>query len=144
MAKFKIRVTVKAECTYEVEVDHTSEANAEDEAKDLWREKLPDDFQVEKGYVTDWEVETEQLTAVCPDCNVEHIIQHDDLPICHCNQFGHNPYLAMRNPPTRDYRSRPHLIVDGVCTPEPWWWDDNEYCAACGAKIEEEDKANGR
>jgi len=143
MAKFKIKVTVKAQCDYEVEVDHTSEANAEDEATSLWREKMPEDFQVEKGYVTDWEVETEQLTADCPGCGVEHPILTNDTPVCHCGQFGHNPYAGTPENPDGRAPLRPHLIVNGVCTPEPWWWDDNEYCAACGAKMEAEEKANG-
>lgn len=143
MAKFKVKVKLIAAVDYEVEVETADEARAENVASGAWREMLPEDFQVEKGYITKVETEAEQLTADCPGCGIEHIIQHDDLPICYCNQFGHNPYAAMRNPPTRNYTSRPHLIVNGVCTPEPWWWDDNEYCAVCGAKMEAEDKANG-
>jgi predicted RNA-binding Zn-ribbon protein involved in translation (DUF1610 family) len=143
MAKFKIRVTIKAECTYEVEMDESTEAKAEDAATLIWREKVPEDFQVEKGYITNWELETEQLTAICPDCGIEHAILHDDLPVCYCGQFGHNPYTGSPENPKGRALLHPHLIVNGVCTPEPWWWDDNEYCAACGAKIEAEEKANG-
>lgn len=144
MAKFKIRVTVKAECAYGIEVDADTVGKAEDAASRQWRDKLPEDFQVEKGYVTEWDIETEQLTAICPGCGIEHAILHDDLRVCYCGQFGHNPYLGLSNPPTRNYVSRPHLIVNDVCTPEPWWWDDNEYCAGCGAEIERVDKENGR
>jgi hypothetical protein len=74
MAKFKVKVTIKAECSYEIEMDTDTEARAEDDATKLWRQKLPDDFQIEKGYITDWETETEQLTAVCPRCGTEHAI----------------------------------------------------------------------
>ena len=72
MSKFKVKVTIKAECEYEVEVDSENEDQAEDCALKMWREKVPEDFQVEKGYITDWDIEAEQLTAVCPDCNSEH------------------------------------------------------------------------
>jgi hypothetical protein len=78
VAKFKIEVKIKAEFSYEVEVDHDSEANAEDEALAQWRERLPEDFQVEKGYITDWETEIEQLTAICPQCGTEHTIPTAD------------------------------------------------------------------
>lgn len=72
MSKFKVKVKIHAECEYEVEMDTDTEDQAEDRALKLWREKTPEDFQVEKGYITDWEVEAEQLTAECPDCNKEH------------------------------------------------------------------------
>ena len=139
MAKFKVRVNVIAELSYEVEVDEADEPKANDAATAMWASKMPSDFQVHKDYVTDWETETEQLTAVCPGCGVEHVILHNDLRVCHCGQFGHN--LDLIGPrPSKMQRLRPHLIVDNVCTPEPWWWDDSDYCAACGAKIEAEEK----
>lgn len=72
MSKFKVKVKVTAACEYEVEVHTSTKAQSENTATGLWREKLPEDFQVEKGYITDWEIETEQLTAECPDCNTEH------------------------------------------------------------------------
>lgn len=143
MAKFKVKVKIKAEYEYEVEMDTDTEAQAEDGATNLWREKMPEDFQVEKGYITAYETEADQLTAICPGCHVEHVIPHDDLRVCHCGQFGHNPYYEPSVPLSKRAPMRPHLIVDNVCTPEPWWWDDHDYCAACGAKIELEDKANG-
>jgi hypothetical protein len=110
MAKFKIKVRVVAACEYEVEIDHDTEAKAEDEATRIWRDKIPSDFQVEKGYITDWEVETEQQTAICPDCGIEHTI-----PTADRNQAGADS-----------------------------WHEDYEYCKPCGAKMEAEDKANGR
>lgn len=70
--KYKVQVTVKAECTYTVEVEERSEAVAEDAATALWRTELPDDFQVEKGYITDWEIEEiENLTWECSECEKE-------------------------------------------------------------------------
>lgn len=144
MAKYKVQVRVIAELSYNVEVESDSEANAEHAATLACKKHMPSDFNVNVDYVTAWETDTDQLTAICPGCHIEHIVLHAELPICYCNQFGHNPYGAMRDPPTRNYISRPHLIVDGACTPEPWWWNDSEYCAACGAKIELEDKLNGR
>lgn len=120
MAKFKIKVTVTAQCDYEVEVDERTEAKAEATACGLWREKMPEDFQVEKGYTTNWETEVEQLTADCPECGVEHRIG--------TSEYGHRH------------------IVEGVLVTRPdveWWLEDQDYCAACGAKIEEEEKGNG-
>jgi hypothetical protein len=67
--KYKVDVTVKAEFTYQVEVEAPSEARAEDEATGMWRSEMPDDFQVNKGYVTNWDVDDiEQLTWECSDC----------------------------------------------------------------------------
>lgn len=143
MAKFKAQVTVKAEFSYEVEVNEDNETKAEQAAANQWRDKMPDDFQVDKGYITTYKVEAEQLTAICPGCNVEHIIPHDDLRVCHCGQFGHNPYYDASVPHHKRPALRPHLIVENVCTPEPWWWDDQEYCADCGAKMEAEEKSDG-
>lgn len=71
--KYKVKVIIKAEVEYEVEVDADSEHKAEDIATGMWREKTPDDFQVNKGYITDWEVdETEQLTYYCVECDKEY------------------------------------------------------------------------
>jgi hypothetical protein len=72
VSKFKVKVSITAMCEYEVELDTDNEDQAEDCALKLWREKTPEDFQVEKGYITDWEVEAEQISATCPDCNKEH------------------------------------------------------------------------
>lgn len=144
MAKFKVKVKIMAAFEYEVEVETPDEARAENVASASWREMMPEDFQVEKGYISKVETESVQLTADCPGCGKEHAILTDDTPVCHCGQFGHNPYAGTPENPDGRAQLRPHLIVDGVCTPEPWWWDDNEYCAECGAKMEAEDKANGR
>ncbi len=69
--KFKVQVIVKAETGYEVEIDADSEIQAEDFAVDQWRTKLPDDFQVDKSYITDWETEAEQLSWECMECGRE-------------------------------------------------------------------------
>lgn len=69
--KYKVKVTITAQCSYEVEVDERSESMAVDAACAMWRDQLPNDFQVEKGYITDWEDETEQLTFKCEECAVE-------------------------------------------------------------------------
>jgi hypothetical protein len=70
MPRFKIRVVVRAECEYEVEVEAPLEHLAEDDATAMWRDKLPDDFQVEKGYITDWDCEeVTQLTWECEECS---------------------------------------------------------------------------
>lgn len=78
MAKFRVKVKIKAEYDYEVEMDTDTEKQAENGATDLWREKMPEDFQVEKGYITAWKTEAEQLTAICPGCDKEHTIDTAD------------------------------------------------------------------
>jgi hypothetical protein len=78
LAKFTAKVRIIAESSYEVEIDTDTEANAESEARGMWREKLPGDFQVARGYISNVEVETEQLTADCPRCNKEHTIPTAD------------------------------------------------------------------
>lgn len=73
MAKFKMKVIIKAQVEYEVEVEAATEWEAEDRATGMWRQMTPDDFQVEKGYITDWDVDhTEQLTADCERCGIEY------------------------------------------------------------------------
>jgi len=70
--KYKVDVTIRAEFTYTVEVEAPSEARAEDEATGMWRSEMPDDFQVNKGYITAWDVDnTDQLTWECEDCGKE-------------------------------------------------------------------------
>ena len=65
-------MVIKAACSYEVEVEADDETEAEDKATGMWREHLPDDFQVEKGYITDWEAEDiEQLSWECSECDKE-------------------------------------------------------------------------
>jgi hypothetical protein len=77
MAKFKIDITVVAACTYTVEMDYPNEDRANDEAVALWREQLPEDFQVDKGYITDWQIDTRQLTWNCVGCGAEIAEQQD-------------------------------------------------------------------
>lgn len=70
--KYKVEVTVKAEMTYTVEVEERDEATAEEAACAMWRTETPDDFQVDKGYITDWEIESiENLTWECAECEKE-------------------------------------------------------------------------
>jgi len=71
MATYKISVTVVAEAEYEVEVETSSEAKAEDLATAMWREKTPDGFQVDKGYITDWQTESEQTSWECHECGLD-------------------------------------------------------------------------
>lgn len=75
MAKWNVRVKVMAEVEYEAEVEtgSNSETEADRAAFALWREKLPEDFQVNKGYITEINVEeTEQITATCERCDVDY------------------------------------------------------------------------
>ena len=73
MAKYKVTIKVKAEVEYTVEVEADREHEAEDLAISMDQQMLPSDFQVNKGYITDWETEEiEQLTFVCQRCDKEY------------------------------------------------------------------------
>jgi hypothetical protein len=124
MPQYEITVKVVATCSYTVTVDARDEAQAESEAISRYATECPEDFQVEKGYI-EWELDTDQLTADCPDCFTEHVIPHNNLRTCHCGQFTDS----------EERYKRQHILVDGVCAPAPWWSEDQEYCAACGARI---------
>lgn len=78
MPKFKVKVTVSAERTYEVEVDERDWRTAEAAAAGMWRTETGDDFQVDKVQVDD--IISEQLTADCPECGKEHRIPTADSP----------------------------------------------------------------
>ena len=67
--KYSIEVTITAQCSYTVQVEADSEYKAELEAGSRWRNELPDDFQVDKGYITDSETEATQLTWCCDECS---------------------------------------------------------------------------
>lgn len=70
--KYRVKVVVRAGCEYEVEVCASSETEANDLASAMWRSKLPSDFDVEKGYVTDWVAdETVQIRWACNECDRE-------------------------------------------------------------------------
>jgi hypothetical protein len=69
MAKFSVEVTLTASVTYTVEVEESSESRAEDQAQSVWRSMLPEDFQVDKGYISDWDAEVTQLTWQCEACD---------------------------------------------------------------------------
>lgn len=117
MAKFKVKVKVVAEYEYETEVDESDFSKAESAGARQWREKMPSDFQVHEDYISEWETDSEQLTADCPRCGVEHPVETSDRPDV--------------------------IIVNGKRTLRPdveWWRGDEQYCAACGAKIEAEEK----
>ncbi len=137
MAKFSVRVTSKAKDSYTVEVEASDDEKAEALATshEIFAANTSEDFQVPRNNCS-FEFETEQLTADCPDCGKEHLILSDDLPVCYCGAFGHNPYAGSPENLHGRAQMRPHLIVDGVCTPEPWWYEDQDYCAECGAEAE--------
>ena len=132
MAKFRVQVTCIVERTYTVEVDASTEDRAEQAAGNQWRDQLQD-FDVDKP--DRWKFESQQLTAECPDCGLEHDIPHDDLRVCHCGAF-----VSDADPdPRYELHRLCHPLVDGNCVPAPWWWQDQDYCAGCGKLAEERD-----
>jgi hypothetical protein len=66
--KYSVEVTITAQCTYTVEVEADGDYKAELEAGSRWRDMLPDDFQVDRGYLTDEECEVTQLSWECDEC----------------------------------------------------------------------------
>jgi predicted RNA-binding Zn-ribbon protein involved in translation (DUF1610 family) len=142
MALFRMTVTATASTTYIAEVEAPDEETAEAMAasREIFGKNSSEDFQVDAKDCA-FDFETEQLTDECPDCGESHLIMHDDLAVCYCQAFGFNPYAGTPENPNGRAPLHPHLIIDGVCTPEPWWYEDQDYCAACGAKIEAEEKA---
>jgi hypothetical protein len=142
MAIFRVEVTAIARRTYTVDVEAPDEETAETVAssREIFGKNTPEEFQVDAKDCA-FDFDSQQLTDECPECGESHAIMHDDLPVCYCGAFGHNPYAGTPENPDGLARLRPHLIVDGVCTPEPWWHEDQGYCAACGAMIEAAEKA---
>lgn len=70
--KHRVTVTVRAECTYEVELEgYEGDHKAQEAAIDLWRSKLPSGFQVCRDYITEWDAETEQTAYTCDECGVD-------------------------------------------------------------------------
>lgn len=70
MNRYKCKVIVRAQVEYEVEVEAYTETGAEREAFSKWKDMLPDDFRVNKGYVTEIDVdETTQLSWACHECD---------------------------------------------------------------------------
>lgn len=118
MAKYKVTVTVKAEFQYTVELDIESnrEMDAEKEAIARWKAELPDDFRVNKGYVSEIEVDnTETLTHTCERCGAEYPMDITDKE------------FAARFPDVQPIPRR--------------WNEDQDFCAACGLLIEAEEAA---
>jgi len=130
------RVTVTATATYTVDVagDDAGEAENMACASNIYTQESSEEFQVAHNACS-FEAESEQLTATCPDCGKDHplAVIGGDMKLCYCQRFGHNLDGCQR------WQLHPHLIVDGVCTPAPWWNEDPSYCAECGAKIEAEE-----
>lgn len=115
MAKFKIRVIIKAEVEYEVEVEARDEFEAEDKATGMWAEMTPSDFEVNKGYITDWDVDNnERLTYVCEECEREYPAEPQTINL---QNGAEGPYPLMP------------------------WYEDCDFCAECGPKIQAEEDA---
>jgi predicted RNA-binding Zn-ribbon protein involved in translation (DUF1610 family) len=134
MAIFRVEVTAIARRTYTVDVEAPDEETAETVAssREIFGKNTPEEFQVDAKDCA-FDFDSQQLTDECPECGESHAVMHDDLATCYCEKFVTQPNLP-------GYL-RVHLLVDGVCTPAPWWAQDQEVCAACGAKIEAEEKA---
>jgi hypothetical protein len=145
MALFRITVTATASTTYTAEVEAPDEETAEAMAssREIFGKNTPEEFQVDAKDCA-FDFDSQQLTDDCPECGISHAIMHDDLEVCYCGQFGFNAYAGTPENPHGRLPLHAHIIVDGVCTPAPWWYEDQEYCAACGAKIEAAEAAEAK
>jgi hypothetical protein len=103
MAKFSVEVTLTASVTYTVEVEASSESRAEDAATALWASQLPDDFQVNKGYITDYDAEVTRLSWACESCEIaitEDVSRRCDEMCAECFEIARHDDLieaARRN-----------------------------------------------
>jgi hypothetical protein len=121
MAIFRMEVTAIARTTYTVDVDASTEKEAKTIAtsREIFNASTPEEFQVDAKNC-EFEFDTEKLTTECPECGIEHPIPTKDTERCSCWAF--------------DFKN--HLHAEGICIPLPWCYEDEEYCASCGAKIE--------
>jgi hypothetical protein len=71
MPRFKVKVIVKAQCEYTVEVDAENDQKAERAALSLDQRELPRDFRVNSGYITDYDCDVEQVSWNCIECGAE-------------------------------------------------------------------------
>lgn len=70
MPKFRVPVTVMARSSYTIEVEATSEREAEEAAIDQWRQHVGEDFQV--ADIDEAQAEAEQITWNCEgECGKE-------------------------------------------------------------------------
>ena len=114
MKKYRVTVKVVAEVEYTVEVEAMWEHEADDKATGMWRQQLPDDFQVDKGYISNWSVEdTQQLTHYCTRCERSYPANVENA--APCTTFSPRPLQP--------------------------WKEDDEYCEMCGPVVEAEEKA---
>jgi hypothetical protein len=127
--KYAITVTVTATFTYTVEVDAQSAKHAADlaESPAMLAEHLPSDFQVARDYC-EFATEEEQLTAMCPRCDAVHDVPHASTSTCACASLGRQTGTTFHG----NAMYRPHLNDGQTCTPAPWWYEDQDYCHACG------------
>lgn len=77
--RYEVEVTVHALCSYTVEVEADSEDQAEETATAMWRDELPEDFQIAKGYISDCDIEdVTQLSWECGECGKEITVEESD------------------------------------------------------------------
>lgn len=104
MAKYKVKVKVIATLEFECEVEVSGNFDW-DKAEDLacgresLNKHLPEDFQVEKGYMS-FETESEAVAWICPDCDEEHdkagAWEEDEIYCKHCGKKIVEAELAER------------------------------------------------
>ena len=121
MPMFIIQVRAIATCCYDVAVEATDEKAAISIActPSSYRHYSPADFQVDPDICEFDPIETEQVTATCPECGREHLYPSRTIIRCDGPASG------------SDY-----VLVGGVCIQAAWWHADADYCAECGEKIE--------
>ena len=78
MPRFNVRVIIKAQCEYTVEVDADNARKAERAALSPDQCKLPSDFRVNSGYITDCDCDVVQVSWNCCECGAEITKEQSD------------------------------------------------------------------
>lgn len=86
MPRFNVRVIIKAQCEYTVEVDAENEEKAERASLSLAHCRIPSDFRVNSGYFTDCDCEVEQVSWNCCECGAEISEEQSDKGDDMCEQ----------------------------------------------------------
>jgi hypothetical protein len=86
MPRFNVRVIIKAQCEYTVEVDAENEEKAERASLSPAHCRIPSDFRVNSGYFTDCDCEVEQVSWNCCECGAEISEEQSDKGDDMCEQ----------------------------------------------------------
>jgi hypothetical protein len=125
MPTYKVKVKILAEFEFETTLDASSQQRAEELAvsRQSIAANTPDDFAVDSGYCS-FDIDATRTRTDCPGCGCDHETGHDGGAML-----------------SSDGRS---ILYDrnGYRIPDTdTWSEDDDYCARCGAQLDNEDFA---